>query len=708
MAWRLNVSDWIGRTLSKVTIQKLLGRGGMAEVYLGVHTTLNRQVAVKILHGHLLDDDTLLARFRSEAQSVAAMRHPNIVQVFDFDIVDDRPYIVMELLEGPSLEDYQRVLRQTGKILPMEVTARLITAIASALDYAHAHGVIHRDVKPSNILLRREAGTLDLKTALPPDVQPVLTDFGVARMANTTVRTASGAIVGTPAYMSPEQVSGVAVDARSDIYSLGVVLYEMLSGRLPFGGEEDTVASTLIKHITEPPAPLNEVPPAVQAVVFRALAKDPNARFQSAGALANGLRAALNLPLVPEPTEIGQGRPAAIDTRALYPPAAASPRRNRSRAALTGIVVLALIAIGAVALLVINGNGSTASPTGSNGPNATPEQSYGFLAFSNRTGEVDRVDLHVEGFPTPPPDMSYEVWMIGGESRRSIGVLEIGADGTGTLTFVDDAGENLLATYDEFEITVEPDPDPNPLPTGDVAFSGAIPPGPLVHIRHLLVSFSKTPDAIGLTTGLMRDAALIWTVAQSMQTAQNEGNLAEVVRQAEGLVNLIEGDGGTDYGDLNGDGEITNPGDVFGLLPGARAGGYIQSGIDHARFATESQGATAYIFEQAAALETTAQNLGGWAAQLRNEALSIVRSSDLDSTEAHVQAIFELADRFTNGQDANGNGEIEPIPSEGGAQLTYHYALRMADMPILAGPDRMPAPFDGTTTPASMSAEHEY
>lgn len=198
------MDEWIGRTLSKVEIQKRIGRGGMAEVYLGQQMALKRPVAVKILYSHLSEDELFLSRFRAEAQAVAALRHPNIVQVFDFDVVDGRPYIVMELLEGPSLEDYLR--RHTGQALPPETTVRLVVSLAAALDYAHARGIVHRDVKPANIVLRRphtgifgQAGSLDPDAPLSLDAKPVLTDFGLARIAGAATRTLSGTISDTPA-----------------------------------------------------------------------------------------------------------------------------------------------------------------------------------------------------------------------------------------------------------------------------------------------------------------------------------------------------------------------------------------------------------------------------------------------------------------------------------------------------------------------------
>src|SRR5262245_2059685 len=163
----------------------------MAEVYLGRHTTLNRPVAVKILHSHLSENDSLLARFRAEAQAVAAMRHPHIVQVLDFDVADDRPYIVMELLEGISLRDYLTDIRKHGLRVDPHTVAFLIGSLASALDYAHARGIVHRDVKPANVMLRRE-GPIDTTIPLPKDVDVVLTDFGVAHMADASIQTASG------------------------------------------------------------------------------------------------------------------------------------------------------------------------------------------------------------------------------------------------------------------------------------------------------------------------------------------------------------------------------------------------------------------------------------------------------------------------------------------------------------------------------------
>jgi len=276
--------EWIGKTIGRVRIDKYLARGGMAEVYLGSHLSLDRQVAVKVLHSYIEEDPGLLARFQREAKVVAALRHPNIVQIFDFDATEGHPYIVMEYLKGPTLSTYLRGLHDRGERIPPHQVARLLKALTAALDYAHGQGVIHRDIKPGNIMLHGPADEIRLDQPLTGDVEAVITDFGLVRIEHAASQTASGMVSGTPSYMAPEQARGDKTDHRTDIYSLGVVLYEMLAGRVPF--EADSTMSVMYMQINEPPPPVPGVSPAVQAVINRALAKNPNDRFQTCREMA--------------------------------------------------------------------------------------------------------------------------------------------------------------------------------------------------------------------------------------------------------------------------------------------------------------------------------------------------------------------------------------------------------------------------------------
>ena len=276
--------EWLDKTIGKVRIEKLLARGGMAEVYLGTHITLERPVAIKLLHSHIEEEPALLERFRREARVVAGLRHPNIVQVFDFDTTDGHPYIVMEYLKGPTLATYLRGLHDRDELIPPHQIARLLKALTAALDYAHEQGVIHRDIKPGNIILHKKSGDIALDQPLTNDVEAILTDFGLVRIAHATTQTASGTVSGTPAYMSPEQGQGDKTDHRTDIYSLGVVLYEMLAGRVPF--EADSTLSVIYMHIHSSPPPIPGISPEVQAVMNRALAKNPDERYQTSRDMA--------------------------------------------------------------------------------------------------------------------------------------------------------------------------------------------------------------------------------------------------------------------------------------------------------------------------------------------------------------------------------------------------------------------------------------
>ncbi|HYX43859.1 MAG TPA: protein kinase [Acidimicrobiales bacterium] len=262
-----------------------IARGGMAEVWEAEDEILGRRVAVKVLHAHLAADESFLARFRREAIAAARLAHPNVVATFDTGVDDGVAYIVMELVDGHTL---RQELAEHGALTPVRAI-HVATQVADALDYAHRSGVIHRDVKPANILLTE-------------DERVKVADFGIAKAAIETLEdatggsvandlTQSGAIVGTAKYLSPEQVNGEAVDGRSDVYALGVVLYEMLCGRPPFAGDTDVAVA--MQHATATPLSPRQVragiPRPLEAIVLRAMEKSPEQRYPSAAEMHSAL-----------------------------------------------------------------------------------------------------------------------------------------------------------------------------------------------------------------------------------------------------------------------------------------------------------------------------------------------------------------------------------------------------------------------------------
>src|SRR5215213_5409404 len=285
------MANWAGKTLGKVHIEGLVARGGMAEVYTGMHESLG-QVAIKVMRGILDKDSEQLARFQREAEVIEELRHPNIVQMFAYDIADESPYLVMEYIPGPSLAAYLKSLHDHEQRLPIGMVAQILKSMASALDYAHSKGIVHRDIKPANVMLRSQSDSIELGKTLPIDVEPILTDFGLVRLLDSTMHTTAGSVSGTPAYMSPEQARGEKVDKRTDIYSLGIMLYEMLAGTVPF--QADTTFGMLMKHINEPPPPIEGLGDGLQAILDRTLAKDSSLRYESAGDLANEFIALFN------------------------------------------------------------------------------------------------------------------------------------------------------------------------------------------------------------------------------------------------------------------------------------------------------------------------------------------------------------------------------------------------------------------------------
>ncbi|MBL8910674.1 MAG: protein kinase [Archangium sp.] len=296
------VDPLLGMTVGSYRILKLLGTGGMGSVYLGEHTGIGSKVAIKFLHEHLANNADLVQRFYAEARSVNVIGHANIVSIFDMNVLPpSRYYLVMEYLDGKSLE----MLVQQGP-MPMSRAVPILVQVCDALDQAHEAKVVHRDLKPENLIL--------VKRGRQEDFVKVL-DFGIAKLQSTMAsrKTATGVIIGTPDYMAPEQAQGENVDSRTDQYSLGVIAYELATGKTPFAGLP--ITSMLVAHLSQDPRPPHEVnpsvSPAISQVILKALAKKPEARFRTCGDFAIALEEALkasstsSVPVfVPSPSSI--------------------------------------------------------------------------------------------------------------------------------------------------------------------------------------------------------------------------------------------------------------------------------------------------------------------------------------------------------------------------------------------------------------------
>jgi serine/threonine protein kinase len=335
----------VGETVAeRYELEELVGTGGMSSVYRAHDTLLERNVALKVLHAQYTDDDEFVERFKREARAVAQLSHPNIVTVIDRGEDDGRQYIVFEYIDGENLKE--RVVR-SGRLRVREAL-ELALQTARGLAFAHQQGLVHRDVKPQNVLLNG-------------DGQAKVTDFGIARTLDVDGVTQTGTVMGTSNYIAPEQASGQPVDVQTDVYSLGVVLYELLAGDVPFPG--DNFVSVAMKHVNDPPPNLLEVrkdvPLRVAAAVDRALEKDPAARFPTMDAFAAELEACL--ARLDSPGDVDTG--ATIVSGEPIVPRARRPRKHVSRWAvgtvLLGMLALAAVIVGLLALQGIHGGGGT-------------------------------------------------------------------------------------------------------------------------------------------------------------------------------------------------------------------------------------------------------------------------------------------------------------------------------------------------------------
>ena len=537
------------RYLGKYELQERLGRGGMGEVWKAFDPQLRRYVAIKVLNADLREEPDFVARFTHEAQLVASLHHPNIVQIHDFQFTDtpdgnsSMAYMVMDYVEGTTLADYIYSTSRKEQFPSAGEIVHLFTSISLAIDYAHRQGMVHRDIKPANILLDKR------NTTRNPMGEPILTDFGIAKLQGKATLAATYGLLGTPLYLSPEQAQGQPSDRRSDLYSLGIIVYEIITGVPPFRG--DNPLSIMMQHYSAmptPPTAINpKVSPALSAVILRSIAKDPDARFSSASAMTIAMAEAFNMPApadlrlyaAPVPVDI----PARSDLPAAYsqpgslpndswakvssatasrdslpqtlPPVSApmTPppiRGGRPKGWLKPIIIILSIVVligsglGAFYLLSQKSTTTTAAPPV---VGQVSFSSSGQFVQNTSQGIADKLTIDLHNTSSPPAGKSYYAWLLGDSNNSEAQPVPLGkvtAD-HGTIHYLyagDQRHDNLLATTSRFLITEE-DAGTTPIfPSTDHnvwIYYAAIPQVPaasdrfsmLDHLRHLLAEDPK-------------------------------------------------------------------------------------------------------------------------------------------------------------------------------------------------------------------------
>jgi len=701
-----SMADWAGKTLGKVHIDDLVARGGMAEVYTGTHASFG-QVAVKVMRGLLDRDSDQLARFQREAEVVEELRHPNIVQMFDYAVVDETPCIIMEYIPGPSLASYLKNLHDNKQRLPIGIVGHILTSMASALDYAHSKGMVHRDIKPANVLLRSRSETVELDKSLPLDVEPVLTDFGLVRLLDSTMHTTAGSVSGTPTYMSPEQARGEKVDNRTDIYSFGIMLYEMLAGAVPF--QADTTFGMLMKHINEPLPPIQGISKDLQALLDRTLAKDPSLRYESAGDLANEFMAIFNGQTISPGTlhiaEMARKAAEASRQRASQPLEASRPGRSFLRIAIEIAVAIGLGLV--LVLFLLNRNTTlTVIPT----PTLNVALPVGKLQFTDASGLVDKFSMSLDNnVPLPAEGKHLEGWLVSDNPEitpRNVGSVIFNSSNVGQLEFSYPGGRNILADFNQIIITeeqgnVEEAVRPT-APSAKIVYSSIFPPETLMHLRELLVSDADTPNEEALIQGLWYYSGqyILLTINGdkdvdpeliSLVQAHKDGDEASFRKRTEEIINLIVGDQSDLHLDYDKDGEFDQyGGDGYGSLPNGTRPGYLQETADAAQVAADAVDSTSNIRTKNENVQVCLQNMTDWTNQLLPLALQLVdMPMGSPEMETIVQRMSKLGTSMLDGDDANNNQFIDLVSGECGAQVAYENAYLMADMDIFIGKDRV-------------------
>jgi len=662
-----------GQKFGKYELIESLGQGGMAEVYKAHQPGLDRFVAIKVMHRHLAQSPNFVFRFKREAKSIGQLQHPHILHVIDFDVENDTYYLVMDYIPGDTLEAY---LQAKGALSVAEALA-LMAQLADAVDYAHQRGMIHRDIKPANVMFLDETCSHTL-----------LNDFGMARLQDDTRLTATGAVVGTPAYMSPEAVMSQEVDERADIYSLGIMMYEMLTGTLPF--EADTTFAMMIKITSESLPSPRELRPdlseAVETLLLKALAKDKTQRIQSAAELKAMIAqiqtrgdTSPDLPnLLGDQPTIQTNTPTLADfqpTQVIPPTETISAPRTPPWLLWAGLAGLVVVILGGIFLLFgRDGMDGTDVTTG-----LLPESegaTVGLFRFQAGAALTSDFTLQLDQLSPPPAGSHYALWLRDGSGAESLNLVGQLPVENGRVLFTGSTEQNLLNRYSQALITVEPDGQAALEISANIAYRGTLAAEQLAALRQII--FDDTRNGVGLLASIQRELEIVVSHAGFIQSAIEADDFVDMKQHAEHVVNILDGESGPNFGDYTGDEQAQNPGDGFGIR-GYLAGAEKQTALLSADPAQ---------LDERDRLQNTISNNTALVDEAIKKTLQILATDTTTEAQPLAAELASILNQVTAGTDLDGNGVIDPTQDEGGTSALFDLVLPLAEIDMFAVAER--------------------